>query len=140
MQSHSFWGFMLLIFTASGCSSQPSTDKFVQEMKTVTSWAATSQMVGDAWLKQDVPTVYAKLTLETAQEKLQKEAETLNKVTPFQQKTRVLNQLQQLEKTVTRMAIAVNNKDNPAVSQQVQILSTHQQALHSLIKETGGQP
>jgi len=34
-------------------------------------------MVGDAWLRGGVPTVYAKQTLQKAQQELQKEIDTL---------------------------------------------------------------
>lgn len=59
---------LLLLNLLTACSSQSSTDKLAKELQTVKSWTATAHMVADAQIHGDVPTAYAKHTLEKAQE------------------------------------------------------------------------
>lgn len=133
-------GGSLLLFTLlTACSSQSSGDKVVKEVVTIASWTHTVQMVGDAWLHDDVPTSYAKHTLSQAQEKLQKEAEKLAKIDATQKHPQVLQQLKQLEDTVAQMSKAVERNDRAVVSQQMQQLSTEAQSMDKLAHSEGGQ-
>lgn len=43
--------FLLLLPLFTACSSQSSASELTKELQTVTSWAATAQMVGDAWTR-----------------------------------------------------------------------------------------
>lgn len=131
---------LLLLSTVTACSSQPSADKLAKELQTVTSWAATAHMVGDSWLRGTVPTVYAKQTLQTAQEELQKETSALAKAAPVGDRTQVLAQLERLKYTLRQMAATVEQKDRSGLTQQVQQLALQEQALKRLVPTPGRQP
>lgn len=147
MRSLNRWGWngVLLLLSAvatcvTACSAQPSAEQLTKELETVASWTATAHMVGEAWLKQSVPTVYASQTLETVQEEFGKEAETVAKVAPAQDRTKAQTQLRGIEQTVDEMTKAVEHDDRPTLTQRLQKLSAQEQALTDWIKATGGQP
>lgn len=132
--------FLLLLPLFTACSSQSSASELTKELKTVTSWAATAQMVGDAWTRGVVPTAYAKQTLSTAQKKLHKETDTLFKSStdPTQRRT-IIQHLQRLESTVSQMSMAVEQGDYIAMAQQLKQLSTQEQTISTLAKTVGRQ-
>jgi uncharacterized metal-binding protein len=66
---------LLLLTLMTACSGKSEADKLTKELQTVTSWAATAEMTGEAWIQGNVPTAYAKQTLSTAQKKLHKQTE-----------------------------------------------------------------
>ncbi|HEY9600674.1 MAG TPA: hypothetical protein V6C85_03630 [Allocoleopsis sp.] len=133
-------GSSLLFFTLlTACSSQSSTDKVVKEVVTISSWTHTAQMVGDAWIRGNVPTSYAKHTLSQTHEKLQKEAEKFAKIDATQQHPQVLQQLKQIEDTVAQMSKAVERNDRAFLAQQMQQLSTEVQPIDKLADSEGRQ-
>lgn len=131
---------LLLLTLLTACSSKFSADDLSKELETVTSWAATAQMVGEAWIHRSVPTVYAKQTLSKAQEKLHKETDTLaHSSTNPRQRDSILQHLQRLESTVSQMSMAIEQKDHTAMTQQLKQLATQEQTLKALAKTAGGQ-
>ena len=128
---------LLTVLTA--CGAQSSADDLATELETVTSWAATAHMVGDAWINGTVPTAYAKQTLEAAQQSLQEEMDTLaqGSTVPSDRRTKLLETLQSLEQTVGQMATAVEQEDRAALTQQMQQLSTEEQTIGTLAKNAG---
>jgi cob(I)alamin adenosyltransferase len=138
MQSLRAKSLLLLLTLLTACSSKSSADDLTKELETVTSWAATAQMVGDAWSQGNVPTVYAQQTLSQAQQKLHQETDTLAQSSTSTQRHYVLEQLQRLESTVGQMSTAVEQKDRVAMSQHLKQLSTQEQTLSTLAKTVGG--
>jgi FlaA1/EpsC-like NDP-sugar epimerase len=134
-------GALLLLTLLSACSSKSSTSKLTKELQTVTSWAATAEMTGDAWIRGNVPTVYAKQTLSTTLEKLHKETEKIAQSSsdPTQRRT-ILDHLQRLESTVGQMSRAVEQKDRTATTQKLRQLSTQKQTISTFATVAGGQP
>lgn len=65
-------GLLLLTLFTVACSSKASTSELKEELQKVSSWAATGQMIGNAWIRNAVPTTYAKQTLIKTEEELQK--------------------------------------------------------------------
>lgn len=129
--------FLLKLLTA--CSSQSSTNELAKELQTVKSWAATAEMVGDAWIRGNVPKAYAKQTLEKTQEELKNETDTLSKLSiESSQRDTVLEQLKRLENTVGQMSKAVEQKDQKLIAQQIQQLSLEEQMIDKLAKTAGG--
>jgi len=129
---------LLLLLLLTACSSKSSADDLTKELQTVTSWAATAQMVGDAWSHGNVPTLYAKQTLSKAQQKLHQETDTLAHSSTLTQHRTLLAQLQRLASIVGQMSIAVEQKDHVAMSQYLKQLSTQEQTLSTLAKTAGG--
>jgi hypothetical protein len=67
-------GSIALLTLLMACSRSPSPDKSVKALKTIGSWTATAQMVGEAWQQGRVPQHYAEQTLKKSQEEIAKEA------------------------------------------------------------------
>src|SRR3982751_4038212 len=66
----------VLIFL-NACSFQSAPDKLRQELQTISSWAATARMVGEALMNGQVPSAYAARAFEAALQELQAEDKTL---------------------------------------------------------------
>ena len=130
--------FLLGIIALDACGS-PSSGDVAKELQTVISWEATAHMVGDAWLKRTVPTVFARRTLQSAREELQREVDTLAHIPdmPAQQRTMLLEPLQQSEHIVAQMLTAVEQDDLAQMTQQLQQLSTNEQAIKALAEKAG---
>lgn len=139
MQSRQVKNLLLLLTLLTACSSKSSGDDFSKELETVTSWAATAQMVGDAWIHDKVPTAYAYQTLSKAQKKLQEETEKLAHSSTDPKQHNIIQNIQRLESTVGQMSKAVEQKDCNAITKQLKQLSTQQQTLNTLAKTAGGQ-
>ncbi|MDF5733156.1 MAG: hypothetical protein PUP92_35510, partial [Rhizonema sp. PD38] len=115
------------------CSSNPYED-LSKELKTVSSWAATAHMVGEASIRGTVSTAYAKETLKKSREKLQEQTDKLSK-SPEARHNKVLEPLQQLQKTISQMSIAVEQKDNKAIATQLEHLSRQEKTIRTLAKQ-----
>lgn len=120
---------LLLLIQLAACSSQSTKDELAKELKTVESWAATAETVGDAWTRGHVPTAYAEQTLKKTQEELHKEADKLRKA---QASTDMEEQLKRLEDTVGRMSEAAKKQDSQTMTQQMQQLARQKQTMSKL--------
>ncbi|MDF5715547.1 MAG: hypothetical protein PUP93_17115, partial [Rhizonema sp. NSF051] len=123
----------LLTLLNISCSSNPNED-LSKELKIVSSWAATAHMVGEASIRGTVPTAYAKETLKKSREKLQEETDKLSK-SPEAQEQKILESLQQLQKTISQMSIAVEQKDNKEIATQLEHLSRQEKTIRTLAKQ-----
>lgn len=130
--------FVSLTFLAA-CSS--TSGKLNKELKTVSSWASTSRMVGEALMNGKVPMAYAKRTLETAQQKLQDESKTFSNSTdiPNERRTNVQGQINRIQQLVNQMKTAVEGNDKAALSQSIGQLMIEEQSMKSSIKNSSGQ-
>jgi len=132
-----------LIFAAltllTACSS-PS-DKLTKELKTISSWAATASLVGEALMKGSVPVAYAKRTLETAEQKLQDESKMLEKSSdiPNDERTRAQVEINRIQGLVGQMRTAIEGKDQAALSQSIGQLMIEERSIKSFIKNVSGQ-
>lgn len=133
-------GSLLLLTLLSACNSKSRASELTKQLQTVTSWAATAQMTGEAWIHGNVPTVYAQQTLSTAHKKLHKETETIaqSSYDPTQRRT-ILEHIQRLESTVGQMYWAVEHKDRTAIAQHLRQLSTQKLSISTLALTAGGQ-
>lgn len=132
-------GLLLLLKLLLACSSQSSSEDLAKELQTVKSWAATAHLVGDSWMRGNVPEAYTKQTLEKTQEELKHETDTLSKLSiESSQRDTVLEQLKRLENTVAQMSKAVEQKDQKAIAHQIQQLSLEEQTIDKLVKTAGG--
>ncbi|OKH58010.1 hypothetical protein NIES2130_16845 [Scytonema sp. HK-05] len=130
-----------MILLIASCSNKKSTEEVTKDLDTISSWAATAHMVGDAWIRKAVPTNYAKQTLKTTQEQLQKETDNLSKLSiPPNQQQSLLKPIQQLKYIVDQMSLAVEKKDRSAIATQIKQLSTQEQTIRRLAKSAGEKP
>lgn len=131
---------LLLLALLTACSSKSSSEELTKELQTVSSWTATAEMVGNAWVRGAVPTAYAKKTLSTAQQELQKETGTLVQLsTAPTQRSTLLKNLQLLEKTVGQMSTAVEQADHHKMTQEIQKLSMAAQKIKTFAQTQGMQ-
>ena len=128
---------LLLLTILSACSSKSASDELAKDLQTVKSWTATAHLVGDTWIRGDVPTAYAKRTLSKTQEELQNEVEILSQKAPAQNRTTLVVQLQRLQQTVQQMSKALEHKDARAMQRQIQQLSAQEQSISNLAKTAG---
>jgi hypothetical protein len=133
-------GLLLLLMLLTACINKSSEDKLANELQTITSWSATAQMVGEAWVRGAVPTVYAKQTLSTAQQELQKETDMLVRlsITSTQRPT-LLENLQRLNQTVGQMSTAAQQTDRTRMSQKIKQLVLEEQKIKKFAQTTGMQ-
>jgi hypothetical protein len=140
---HSGRLFLLLsIALSTACRNRSAADEFQKEMQTVTSWAATAHMVGEAWLRGAVPTRYARRTLQSAEETLAEERSALGQLPSLEgdRLAQTLQHLQKLETTVEEMRNTVETGDRARVGQQIEDLARHEQTLKSFTQHARGQP
>lgn len=131
---------LLLLTLLTACSNKSSEDKLANELQTITSWSATAQMVGEAWVRGAVPTVYAKQTLSTAQQELQKETDTLAQLSiPPTQRPTLLENLQHLDQTVGQMSTAAQQTDRTGMAQEIQKLALEKQKIKKFVQARGMQ-
>jgi hypothetical protein len=112
------------------------------EMQTISSWAATARRVGEAWLGASLPTAYAQRTLQTVQQQLQEEMDTLSKSAhgSTEQGLKALEQARNLKTIVERMQALVGQADRAAMTRQLDQLSSQQQSFDALKESTDAQP
>ncbi len=120
------WLMMLV-----ACSRSPSPEKSVKALKTIQSWTATAQMVGEAWQQGRVPQHYAQQTLEKTQAEIAKESQDLTAP------SEVVTQLQQ---TIAQMAGQVDGVPSGAFVTALHRLSTQQHQLDRLTEKRAKAP
>ena len=130
-------GLLLLTLFTVACSSKASTKELKEESQKVSSWAATEQMIGNAWIRDAVPTSYAKQTLIKAQEELQKESEKIEKIQPEtaaqkQYKSKILEHSKIGKLISEKMSRAIGEKNKSAVKVELTKLSSDRAELQQL--------
>jgi hypothetical protein len=134
------WAALLAVVVV-GCGSGDPAKEAVDELKTARSWAATAEMVGEAWMRGATPTPYTADTLEAAHEELQKEAARVDKKPDVQAAAGV--DLVGHFKTVDGLALALHDAveagDRAAAGDRVGRLAAEASALADAIANAGGQ-
>lgn len=120
---------LLLILTA--CSRSPDRDKIVKPLKTIQSWAATAQMVGEAWQQGRIPQQYARQTLIKTREEIGKEAVDLPDPPTL---------IKQIQQTLSLLAEKIDLPQNASLSTALDKFSTQQQQLEAYTKSQEQQP
>ncbi len=128
---------LFMIIATAACSSKTSTDELKEESQKVSSWAATGQMIGNAWIRDAVPTTYAKQTLTKTQEELQKEIEKIGKIQQStaaqeQYKSKILEHSKVEEIISKNMSLAVAKENKSAVKVQLAKLESDRAQLQQL--------
>ncbi|MBD2448249.1 hypothetical protein H6G76_13950 [Nostoc sp. FACHB-152] len=83
---------LLMLTLLIACSRSTSNEDFKKEKRNVSSWSATAQIVGNAWIQGNLPNQYAQQTLHKTQIELLKAREKISKI----QLSNNANQPQQL--------------------------------------------
>ncbi|MBW4566787.1 MAG: hypothetical protein KME31_01845 [Tolypothrix carrinoi HA7290-LM1] len=130
-------GLLLLTLFTVACSNKASIKELKEESEKVSSWAATEQMIGNAWIRDAVPTTYAKQTLIKAESELQKSADKIEKMQPEtaaqkQYKSKILEHSKVGKIISEKMSIAVGEKNKSAVKVQLAKLESDRVELQQL--------
>ena len=133
---------LLLCGGLAGCSVQSPEDQLSTGLATTRSWAATAELVGEAWSSGAVPTIYAQQTLQTAQKLLQQEAPALEQSQALNaaQHTTLATIQQRLAQALPELADSLAQNDRAAVTQRVAEIRAQEQALQALERELGLEP
>ncbi|OUC13954.1 MAG: hypothetical protein B0A82_14285 [Alkalinema sp. CACIAM 70d] len=118
---------LLLGLTACGQTSQ---EKLTDALKTTRSWAATAQMVGEAWQQGNVPDRYTQQTLVKSQQEIDKSIQEINT------KNRTL---QNLKQTLQEMVTCVEQHDKEKITLSLQQIKLEQQQIEDWAKIQGEQ-
>jgi hypothetical protein len=107
------------------CSRSPSPEQSVKALKTIQSWTATAQMVGEAWQQGRVPQHYAQQTLAKTEQEIDREAKDLTAPPVI---------VKQMQQTISQMADRVDRSPSGAFAAALDRLSIQQRQLDRLTK------
>ncbi|MEI1373579.1 hypothetical protein PQG02_15360 [Nostoc sp. UHCC 0926] len=113
-----------------------------KETQSVSSWVATANLVGDAWIRGAVPNKYAEQTLKRATEELGKEKEKIDEIklskdVSEHDKSVLGSEVFQLANKTEEMSRAVAQKNCSAVRQKLGELAAEKRSLNKLKKVAG---
>jgi hypothetical protein len=133
------WPWLIILtisISITACTSRYATEKVVKQLKTITSWAATTSLVGDAWLANAAPRDYTLRILQESQERLHEQFQILqsSSFSPATSKA-LYTSRQHLELTVAQMSAAVNHEDSAALAQHLCQLRADQETLVALLTQ-----
>ncbi|MEH2252703.1 hypothetical protein [Nostoc sp.] len=133
---------LLIVILLASCSGKTSAEDMEKETQSVSSWVATANMVGDAWIRGAVPNKYAEQTLKKAQEELRKEKEKIDEIKLSKDvrehdKSILLTEVLQLANNTEEMSRAVAQKNRSAVRQKLGELAAEKRSLNKLRKVAG---
>jgi hypothetical protein len=113
------------------CGSQSPAEKLNKELKTISSWTATTRMVAEALRSGKVPDAYARRTFEAAQQSLQEESQTLEQAAdiPAEKREEARARLNNLQEIISQMKRAGEGKDQTALGQLTERLAVEAQAV-----------
>ncbi|HEY9641790.1 MAG TPA: hypothetical protein V6C57_14980 [Coleofasciculaceae cyanobacterium] len=123
-----------LLLMMAACNPSTAQAKLTKGLKTILSWTATAQMVGETWQQGAVPQQYAQQTLAKSQQEIEKEIQGLSAPPTLEQP------LQQLQQTLQQLTVAVQQRNKAAIASSLQQLAIEQQQLDTFAKAQGEQP
>ena len=132
---------LLILILLASCSGKNSAEDIDKEIQNISSWVATANMVGDAWVRDVVPNKYAEQTLKKSTEKLRKEKDKidkikLSKVVTEHDKLLLLAEVIQLANKTEEMSRAVGQKNRLEVRQKLGELAAEERSLNKLKKSS----
>ncbi|MBN3881707.1 MAG: hypothetical protein V7K64_22815 [Nostoc sp.] len=133
---------LLILTLLASCSAKTSAEDMDKETQNISSWVATANMVGDAWIRDVVPNKYAEQTLKKAQQELQKEKEKIDEIklskdVSEDDKSILLAEVLKLGNKTEEISRAVAQKNRSAVRQKLIELAAEKRSLNKLRKVAG---
>jgi uncharacterized phage infection (PIP) family protein YhgE len=118
----------LLLLTLTACRQASPHEQQIKTLKTIHSWAATAEMVSDAWTNGRIPNQYAQQTLAKSQEEIARENKDVTDAS-------VSAQIQQLDKILEQINLDIQQNHRSAIAQPLHQLTQINQQLDALIKQ-----
>ncbi|MEH1839434.1 MAG: hypothetical protein V7L20_11825 [Nostoc sp.] len=133
---------LLILTLLASCSGKTSVEDMEKQIQDISSWVATANMIGDAWLRNVVPNKYAEQTLKKATEELRKEKEKIDKIklskdVTKHDKSQLLAEVIQFANKVEEMSRYVGQKNRSEVQQKLGELAIEERSLNKLKKVAG---
>ncbi|MEH2011883.1 hypothetical protein [Nostoc sp.] len=133
---------LLILTLLVSCTGKTSAEDIDKETQSVSSWVATANMVGDAWIRGAVPNKYAEQTLKKATEELRKEKEKIDEIklskdVSKHHKSVLIAEVFQLANKTQEMSKAVAQKNRSVVRQKLGELAAEKRSLNKLRKVAG---
>ena len=119
-----------LFLSLAGCSRLSAPEKTAKALKSIQSWAATAQMVGESWQQGTIPDSYAQQTLAKSLEETAQEMQMLADPALRQQ-------LQPLQQTLQQLTQETSQRHKVKIAPLLQTLQHEQQQLAGLVNATG---
>ena len=119
-----------VFLTLAGCDRLSPSEKTAKALKSIQSWTATAQMVGEAWQQGNLPDPYARQTLAKSQKEIAQEIKAIPD-------SALRQKLQPLQQTLQQLTQETNQRHKPAIAPLLQILQHEQQQLAELVNATG---
>ncbi len=99
------------------CGGKSSASLTAEHERSLVSWEQTVRLVGEAWLANDIPSAYARRTLDTTLEELDKQDHTIasDRLTPSERLT--LSRMLAHDREITGAllaAVAAGDRDGAA--------------------------
>ncbi|MEH1944887.1 MAG: hypothetical protein V7L01_32370 [Nostoc sp.] len=115
---------LLILTLLASYSGKTSVEDMDKETQNISSWLATANMVGDAWIRDVVPNKYAEQTLKRATQELGKEKEKIEKIKLSKDVTErdqslLLAEVLQLANKTEEISRDVVQKNRSAVQQKL---------------------
>ncbi|WP_375506968.1 hypothetical protein [uncultured Nostoc sp.] len=132
---------LLILTLLASCSGKSSVEDMEKETKNISSWVATANMVGDAWIRHVVPNKYAEQTLKKSTEELRKEKDKIDKIklskdVTEHDKSLLLAEVIQITNKTEEMSRAVGEKNRLEVRQKLGELAAEERSLNKLKKSS----
>ncbi|BAY24549.1 hypothetical protein NIES2100_43440 [Calothrix sp. NIES-2100] len=129
--------YLLIITWLTSCSGKSTSEDMTKEIQNVSSWSATAQMVGDAWIQGAVPKKYAQTTLKKAQQEILKEKDNIVKLQTSQKavaqhKSVLLTEVLLLANKTEQMSRAITQANRHQVQKSLKELEAETRVLHRL--------
>ncbi|MFN2599415.1 MAG: hypothetical protein ABR563_19775 [Pyrinomonadaceae bacterium] len=130
---------LFVLLSLSGACAQDPRKQTRQELQTLSSWAATLHLLGEAWLERSVPSRYAQQTLHEARQTLQEEAQTIQQSSsiPADARAALIGHAQQLDRLAGGLSEEVQTGDPTDTPQVLTQVAQEQQALADLARGVG---
>jgi hypothetical protein len=128
---------LLIVTLLTSCNRSNAKEDLNKEMQSVSSWSATAQMVGNAWLKGNLPDKYAQQTLKKTQTELLKNSNNIAKIKSSSNyihhyQLLLTSEVLKLASQSNQISITIAKHDNSATQLALQQLESEIQNLNQL--------
>ena len=124
---------LAFVYSLTACGPKPPRKQIDKQGESVASWAATAEMVATAWLQGDVPTDYARQTLQSGAKQVQRARTSLAKVAAGDSLAQAAEQeYGRLAERLTRMTDALQQNDRRTLAQSIDQLPNEAQRIRAL--------
>lgn len=121
------------VFWLTACGPKPPRKQIDKQGESVASWAATAEMVATAWLHGDLPTHYARQTLQSGAKQVERARSSLAKVAASDSLAQAaVQEYGRLADRLTRMTDALRQNDRSTLAQLADRLPNEAQRIRAL--------